>query len=349
MPVNLHGDILSSGNSDEITILGNEVTIKKMTSENGELLLYRRAKTLSDLTDDAIKTRLENETEAEQIAIKNIVKEFDGLPLALNLAGAYIHKFNKKFADYENLYNKSAHKLLEKQDINDQYQNDSVALAFSLAFETIAKPANESSEAKVIAQSAVSFLKTASFLNSKEIPRNILILMLYYQVELTEPILEFQLFLDEVYAKIAQFDLLKKDKDKNTFDIHHLVQLIINNKIETDEKQEIIEQILRVLFVIKPEYNYQNKESCEIYFRQTETALKNADKLSLENEFSKYLFNLLGNFQKQLGNYQLAEKFQFRSWKTSEKVYGKIHEETAQVLNDLSGIYSLQGRYDKAI
>ncbi|CAN5243837.1 hypothetical protein BH10ACI1_BH10ACI1_30160 [soil metagenome] len=349
LPVNLHGDILSTGNSPTITILGNEVEIKKMTSKSGELLLYRRAKTLSDLEDAELKSKLQNESEAEQISVAKIVKEFDGLPLALNLAGAYIHKFNKTFAEYENLYEKSAHKLLEKQDINDQYQNNSVALAFSLAFETIAKPENESSEAKQIAETAILFLKTASFLNPEAIPLEIFTEMLAKQSESAKEQSQDELFLDEVFAKIAQFDLFEKDNDKNTVNIHRLVLKVINNKIEADEKQIICSQILDILADLMPEYDYYNKKACERYFRQTETALENSDKLPLENADSNFLYYLLGYFQRLSGNYQLAEKFFEQNLKISENVYGKEHEETATSLNNLANVYDLQGRYDEAI
>ena len=247
LPVNPRGHILATGNSPTLTALGNEVEIKKMKSENGELLLYRRAKTLSGLDDEEIKTRLQNETEAEQTAVKNLVKEFDGLPLALNLAGAYIHGFDKNFAGYENLYRKSAPQLLAEQDINDQYQNNSVALAFSLAFDEINTPDDQTPEAGEIAGTAVLFLKTASFLFPEAIPLEIFTEILALENERGAELSQDEIFLDKVFAKIARFDLFEKDKDANTLDIHRLVQLVVFNKIEPDEKLALGSRILEIL------------------------------------------------------------------------------------------------------
>ena len=213
LPVKPRGHILATGNSPTLTALGNEVEIKKMKSENGELLLYRRAKTLSGLDDAEIKTRLQNETEAEQTAVKNLVEEFDGLPLALNLAGAYIHGFDKNFAGYENLYRKSAPQLLAEQDINDQYQNNSVALAFSLAFDEINTPDDQTPEAGEIAGTAVLFLKTASFLFPEAIPLEIFTEILSAEDERGAELSQDEIFLDKVFAKIARFDLFEKDKE----------------------------------------------------------------------------------------------------------------------------------------
>ena len=283
LPVNPRGHILATGNSPTLTALGNEVEIKKMKSENGELLLYRRAKTLSGLDDEEIKTRLQNETEAEQTAVKNLVKEFDGLPLALNLAGAYIHGFDKNFAGYENLYHKSAPQLLAEQDINDQYQNNSVALAFSLAFDEINTPDDQTPEAGEIAGTAVLFLKTASFLFPEAIPLEIFTEILSAENERGAELSQDEIFLDKVFAKIARFDLFEKDKEAQTLDIHRLVQLVVFNKIEPDEKLALGSRILEILSDLFPEYDYFNKEACERFFRQTETALKNAGEI----EFAK--------------------------------------------------------------
>lgn len=348
LPANLRGDILASGNSSEMTTLGNEVEINKMKSENGELLLYRRAKTLSGLADEEIKTRLENEPETEQIAVKKIVKEFDGLPLALNLAGAYIHKFNKKFADYENLYKTSAHKLLEKQDINDQYQNDSVAKAFSLAFDTISTPESDNDESKQIAESAVLFLKTASFLNPEAIPLEIFTEILKKQNDSAKELSQDELFLDEVFAKIAQFDLFEKDSNKNTINIHRLVQKVIFNKIKPENDETLFKQILKVLIALFPPADFFNEDFL-LFTNHTLTAIENGNKLKVGSGISEVLRDHIENYQKGIDRMHQAQKSFQQDLELPENFSDKENIEYLAKLSMKAFFNKLAGRYNEAI
>lgn len=337
-----NGHIVFISNNPETSTLGNEVKIKTLPTEEAELFLYQSATGNINISYKEISPE-------NREAIGKIINEIDSLPLAINLVGAYIRRYKKTFEEYLELYKTSAEKLFNRQDVMSQYEHNSVVQTFSLAFEEIASTEDDKAESKQIAETAVLFLKTASFLYHEAIPLEIFTEMLVRQNNHGIRLSQDEFFLDEVFAKIQQFSLFEKDADKNTINIHRLVQRIINNKINEDEKRSLCEQILEILANLIPLYDYSNQEIFERYFYQAQVALENAEKLSLESEYSKILYNRLGHFQYLFGNYDLAEKFHLQNWRTSENFYGKNHQETAQALNQLALVYKAQGRYDEAI
>lgn len=349
LPINLRGHILATGNSPEITVLGNEVEIKTMSSQNSEELLYRRAKTLSVLTDEEIKARLNKESEAERDAIKNIVGEFDGLPLAMNLAGAFIHKYADSFANYLQIYRKGSINLLNQQDLNDSYQRNSVARAFSLAFNKISTPEDASLHAKLIADAAVIYLKTATFLASDSMPNELFVEVLASQSKEISELLLNPMFLRDVYIKIAEFDLFEKDIETQTFDIHRLVQKVIANKIESGEKHLLCTQVLDVLDELLPYYDYTNRELCERYFRHTIAALENANNISLENEKPISLYTRIADYQRRLGYFLEAETFYQQALILGEEFYDEDEEIISDLSFDLAHNYYLQEKFREAL
>lgn len=349
LPLKHKGYILATGNSPTITILGNEVPIAEMSIENSELLLYRRARTLSDLKDEEVKAKLQSEPAREREAVQKIVKEFDGLPLALNISGAYIHAKSKTFAQYDELFQKYSQTLLASQDINDQYQNDSVALAFSLAYDNISPSETDTNEEKQIAEAAILFLKISTFLAPNAMPHEIFSEVLALENEDFKNSAEQELFLDEVYARIAQFDLFEKDNDNQTFDIHRIVQKVLSNKFEPGKKSALVEKIIQVIETNFPFSQYGNWETCNRYIIHTISVLEFAENFALSSENIARCCYKIAQYLYQTALYQQSVKF----FKNAIELYKSIYDEENTFIgicyNELALVYKTQGKYDEAI
>src|SRR5947209_1793339 len=122
-----------------------------MTPEEGDLFLLRRANILEP----------DESQRAQALAISELLS---GLPLALDLAGAYIEETGCNLADYVHLYNAQREALLRERGGFSLDHPESVATTWSLSFQKLsaANPA------------AVEFLHFLAFLYPDTIPEEII-------------------------------------------------------------------------------------------------------------------------------------------------------------------------------
>jgi len=109
IPLAFGGHILLTTRAEAMGRLAHRIEIEKMEPEEGALFLLRRASIIveSDLLDKA--------SEAERNKAKEVSQEMDGLPLALDQAGAYIEETACGLADYLDLYQKHGATLRKRR------------------------------------------------------------------------------------------------------------------------------------------------------------------------------------------------------------------------------------------
>ena len=131
--------------------------IQEMGFEEGALFLLRRAKYIAE---DAV---LEAAGEPDRTAAKEIAAQLDGLPLALDQAGAYIEETGCGLSGYLNLYRIHGPELLQQRGKLANDHPDPVATTWALSFENIEK-------AK---QAAAELLRFCAFLSADAIPEEV--------------------------------------------------------------------------------------------------------------------------------------------------------------------------------
>lgn len=117
-----------------------------MNKDDGVLLLLRRAK---------LPLSKKNRADAEAI-----VTLLDGLPLALDQAGAYIEETNCGLAGYLTLYGTHRSDLLKKRDPLPSVYPESVATTWAVSLQKVEQEKH----------SAIALLQMCAFLAPDEIP-----------------------------------------------------------------------------------------------------------------------------------------------------------------------------------
>ena len=102
-----------------------------MAEEEGVLFLLRRTKKV------APQARLDQASTEQQEEARQIWQLMEGLPLALDQAGAYILETGCSFAEYREQYIRRRADLLERRGKRFIGHEASVATTFSLAFERV--------------------------------------------------------------------------------------------------------------------------------------------------------------------------------------------------------------------
>ncbi len=107
--------------------IAKQVDIEEMNAHDGALFLLRRAGVI------ARGAALEAATAADRQAAETISKEVDGLPLALDQAGAFIEETPSTLAEYLDLYRTEGARLRALRG-DMALEHASVTVTFSLAF-----------------------------------------------------------------------------------------------------------------------------------------------------------------------------------------------------------------------
>jgi len=113
IPPGNNGHVLITTRAQAVGSVARRVDIQEMETEEGALFLLRRSKLV---TPNAL---LEAASSADQGWAKAIAVELDGLPLALDQAGAYIEESGCGLSDYLSLYRTQGPEFFSRRDETD--------------------------------------------------------------------------------------------------------------------------------------------------------------------------------------------------------------------------------------
>jgi NB-ARC domain len=131
LPSDGKGHILLTTRAQAMGRIAQHIEVEKMEPEEGALFLLHRATLLdSDAPLDAA-------SKADREAAREISIAMDGLPLALDQAGAFIEETQSSLSDYLQLYHTWQDELLQRRGKLVTDHPDPVATTWSLSFEKV--------------------------------------------------------------------------------------------------------------------------------------------------------------------------------------------------------------------
>lgn len=332
LPAGGNGHILLTTRIQAIGSLGKILAVEKMNQDEGTLFLLRRAKLLA--TDEPI----EHASQKDRSIGEEIVSATDGLPLALDQAGAYIEETKCGLPGYLARYQTYRADLLKLRGDAIFDHPESVTATFSLAFAKV----QETSAA------AADLLKLFAFLAPDRIPEEFITggpsdLGTHLQALVNNP----QGF-DLAIKVLLRYSLIRRDVETNTFTIHRLVQAVIRDEIDQEIQQQWIERALRVIRHSFPEDEPAPWPNSQRYL---DHALVCTGLVNLSGELFSEVAELLHKaaiYLRNDGKYEQAEPLFERALALQEQQLGADHPGTTQTLTHLAICYRDQGKYDRA-
>ncbi len=160
LPMHGRGDVLLTTRLQASGTIAQSIEVEKMGLDEGVTFLLRRTKVIAPgaSLDEAMK---ENQAQAAEI-----VAVLDGLPLALDQAGAYIEETRCGLSQYLSLYGTRRKELLLRRGRFPVDHPNSVVATWSLSFQQV--------EQESLA--AADLLHILAFLNPEAIPEEIITL-----------------------------------------------------------------------------------------------------------------------------------------------------------------------------
>ena len=333
-PTGETGHILFTTREQAWGAVARNFTVEKMDETEGVLFLLRRANILT--SPDA---PLSEASSAQQTTAAAIVKAMDGLPLALDQAGAYIEETPSTLDAYLKAYQHRQTELLHERGKDQQYQHEAVATTWSLNFEQVEQ----------LNPIAADLLRFLAFLAPDAIPEEMIVtgageLGPQLQVLSTDETL-----LDQPIKVLNRFSLVQRDTDRHLLFIHRLVQAVLRATMTPETQREWAERTVRAVDLAFPDVtNVELWTQCE---RVLPHALACADLINdyaLALPEAARLLNQTGYYLDDHAQYEQARPLYERALAISEQVLGPNHPNTAQSLNSLAALYYSQGDYEQA-
>src|SRR6266568_1480584 len=290
LPEGNKGHVLLTTRAQAMGGLARKIELDTMEVEEGAELLLRRAEKI------AHDAALGSASMTERAAALDIVQAMDGLPLALDQAGAYLEETGESLSNYLRIYQKQQAELLKRRGglVPD---HPSVATTWSLAFENVerANPA------------AIELMNLCAFLAPDGIPEELIMESAPYLGPVLEPVAADRARLNAALAELLKYSLVRRNTTAQTLSIHRLVQAVIKDEMDEETQRQWAERVVRAAGHVFPfdepapwprsQRYLPHALVCEELIKQWDTTLDEA----------AALLNNAGFYLKNRGQYREAE------------------------------------------
>jgi tetratricopeptide (TPR) repeat protein/transcriptional regulator with XRE-family HTH domain len=330
LPPFLTGHVLLTTRIQATGSLAHQIKLPQMTLEESSLLLLRRSKYLQP---SASPKTLPPEILTTANAISTLL---DGIPLALDQAGAYIEETSCTLLDYLERYRKHRNALLDRRGTNPLHHPASVVATISLCAEQLHAEAAE-------------LLSCCAFFHADNISEHILLTGAPMLGPILEQMLIDPLAMDLAIARLRAFSLLDRSSTSRQLSIHRLVQAVLRDRMSSQTKQQWAERITRATNLSFPsEISLENMPQCEQLLPQLDLCTHFISLWKLSFPEAGQLLQKAGHYLLLRGHHNRAETFLSDSLAIFQHSSQPPDLSLASLLNDLGMIYEEQGKYSQA-
>lgn len=307
------------------------IELSEMEPSEGALFLLRRAKIIGK------NAGLESASETDIEGAREISREVDGLPLALDQAGAFIEKMQSSLSEYLDIYKKEGAKILSERD-GFGGDHPSVNITFSLAFKQAAdkKP--------VVAD----LLHAAAFLAPDVIPEKIFSAGAAELGSNLSVAATRTLHFAKVLGEAGRFSLLKRDSKNKTFEIHRLVQQVLKAEMDAGTQKCWAERTIRALNKAFPSAEFEDWSLCDRLLPHVQVAARLLTEYDLMFAEAGRLLNEAGVYCYERAQFAEAEPLYKQSLEIRGKLLGADSVDVAEGVHNLARLYRARGKYSDA-
>ncbi|MGO8947720.1 MAG: FxSxx-COOH system tetratricopeptide repeat protein [Ktedonobacterales bacterium] len=334
-------DFLPTGNTGYILVttraqatgsLAPSISIEQMSSEEGALLLLRRAQLL------APKASLEQISEEDREQAENLVWAMGGLPLALDQAGAYIEETSCGLPAYLELYQTHHTHLLQRRSAGPSDHPEPVAVTWRLAFLKVERtnPA------------AADLLRFCAFLAPDAIPESIIREGSTKLGPILGPVASDALALNAALEVLRMYSLVRRNPDSKTLIIHRLVQAVLKDSMDEQLQRQWAERAVCAVNAAFPEGYFESWNRCQECLPHVLACAQVIEQYNLMLADAALLLQRAGAHAQERAQYRSAELLLQQSIPICQQMWGFESPQTVQSLNYLGETYFEQGKYELA-
>lgn len=260
-----NGFIIITSNESGIDRKWTPIKLAKWKTKDLELLLFR-------LTQNIPKAEYKDIPVNEKDIIKEIVKELDELPLALNIAASYISTSKISFRQYLEEFKEFRGSFFDEAVYDNEGIPKSVRSTFLISIKRISEFNQTKDTIELVPQLATICLKISAFLSSVDIPEDIFKKCVSNLQSRQNAKIKNVNIWRKVSNKLLAFSLFEKNLNSETFSTFPSIQKILRIHYREEQKNcmELIIDVFEELFIAPTE---ENKETCRKYSVHLKSAL----------------------------------------------------------------------------
>ena len=332
LPVTQLGDVLVTSRDDQTgwLCLGKEATceLPKFSREDARDFISQRTGRDLDRLDKA---------EAE--ALEELLVEFEGLPLALEYAAAYLAMTGCRLAEYMVSYQRTGLDLMAR-GVAEGEEDRRVDHTWLVNFRQVEQASPASAE----------LLRLSAFLD----PENISFELLrqggadlgesIHAVLTAYPVLGIH----ELLRPLARYSLIRMDPAREIWSVHRLVQRAVLHHLGVDEQRRLLERWVTVLNRLVPEADAVNRAAWKPLAAHAMAVSKRAIALEIEEGETDHFLTIVGSWAKMNAWFADAEPRFRQTLAICEKAFGPDHDKVVTGLNNLALLLLETNRHGEA-
>ncbi len=332
LPTGHKGYILFTTRAQAVGAIAASVEVEKLSLQEGILLLLHWTKILEmNFPLDHVKT-------ADRVAAEGIVKEMDGLPLAIVQAAAYVEETGCNLTDYLSLYATHRKDLLAQRGSLLLDYPETVLTTWSLSFQQVEQES----------PAAADVLRLCAFLAPDAIPEELLTrsaaeLGIVLGATATDP---FKL--NEALKVLRRYSLVKRNGNTHMLSIHRLVQTVLKESLDQETQRAWAERTVRAVNAAFPEGYYDTDKNHQNYLPHVQECATLIEHYHLYFPEAAQLLFQAGAFLYFHGFYPQSQSLHRQALAVREQVFGPEHPAIAESLNALALLSRVQGDYEQA-
>ncbi len=333
LPSTARGHILLTTRTQATANIAQHIDLEKMSLEEGTLFLLRRTKILAQ---DA---SLQEASSTDYQSAKDIAETLDGLPLALDQAGAYIEESGCNLSNYLNRYQARRLKLLQMRGSFDFYHPSSVKDTFSYSLEKIEK----------ISPTAVELLRYCAFLHPDAIPEELIINGATELGPTLQPVASDPFLLDATLVILRKFSFVRRNSNTNTLLMHRLVQAVLQDSMSEKTRRLWVERTVRAINLAAPDISdFSMWQKCQQYMPHVQKCVALIEEWKIVSPEAARLLEQTGMYLQVQAQFSQA----FALFERSSEMHRLLREaEPAVIIASLIHLfrhYYYQGQYVQA-
>jgi tetratricopeptide (TPR) repeat protein len=336
LPGDGRGHIIFTTRVHALSAIAQFMEVQKLGTETGALLLLRRAHIL------APQAPLELASQADRSIASQIVEELDGLPLALDQAGAYIKETPCSLDEYLVLYQTRRSDLLQTRGSPEKNYQASVATTWSLSFEKVSQTD----------AAATELLDFFAFLAADTIPEKLLIEGSSSLGPILTAATTDRLALNAAIGTLLAYSLVRRDTEPVTgsqiLSIHRLVQTVLQDAMDGQKRQLWARRTVQAVGHTFPSTHFEAWRLCDLWLPHAQMCIAYITEDGIETLEAAQLLNQTGFYLQKRGRFTEAEAPLHLGLVMKEHLLGTDHLDISGNLNLLAEFYRFQSRYEEA-
>jgi hypothetical protein len=322
------GHLLITTRSQATGTRTQRIEVDPLPQDVGALFLLHRAKIIP------LDVGLRNVDSSDLFAACEICKELDGLPLALDQAGAFIEEFQCSLQDYQERYRTRRMLLLKRRGEVVSDHPEPVATTWSRPFEMV----------KQRSPIAADLLQLCALLHPDAIPMELLAQGAGHLGPPRASVTKDDTALDDAIVTLGAYSLIRRNRQEKTLSIHRLVQAVLRDTMDKPTRHLWAERTVQVVNSVFPIVSFTTWPLCERYLPHALVCTELIEQEQITGLEAARLFYNAGCYLLERARAFEAYPLLEQALVIREQQFGPEHIDTASTLDRLARCLRTQGK-----